>query len=152
LFSRSKFESPFLLPKPLSGLSFFLERTTDHQTQQPASCFPDHCFPPPKWYLHRYEEFAGSAVQINMRHLSDALVYAFIYIDMRGDVEEKYLDEHMAALEKIGRMLSKCSERERRALRAAIERAIEHELDAPNPRMERLDRYRSWIAGLFGSR
>ncbi len=86
-----------------------------------------------------------------MRHLSDALVFATVYIDMRGDVEERYLDEHMAALEALSEILTKCSEREKRALRAAIERAIDRELDRPQPRMEFLDRYRSWVKDAFGA-
>lgn len=86
-----------------------------------------------------------------MRHLSDALVFAIVYIDMRGDVEERYLDEHMASLENLAEILSKCSEREKRALRAAIERAVDRELEKPNPRMEFLDRYKSWMKDLFGA-
>ncbi|MCP4896700.1 MAG: hypothetical protein GY906_06950 [bacterium] len=86
-----------------------------------------------------------------MRHLSDALVFAIVYIDMRGDVEERYLDEHMASLEMLSKMLAQCSEREKRALRAAIERAIDRELEKEKPRMELLDRYRSWMKDLFGA-
>ena len=84
-----------------------------------------------------------------MRNLADALVYSIVYLDVRADEDETHLDEYLSAVEKVRGILVGCSDRERRAMEAAVERAIHRELDADRPRKEYLERYRRLISDLF---
>lgn len=87
---------------------------------------------------------------MEMKSLADAIVYAVVYIDMRDDPGEEYLDDDVGALESIGYHLQQATEAEKDALAEAAERSLAEETASDRPRKEFVEAYQTWMEDMFG--
>ena len=87
-----------------------------------------------------------------MKAIADALVYAVSYINCRPleDLESRYDDGDVGALERIAGFLADATPAEQVALAAAAERALAAELASPHPRSEFVEDYSRWMPDIFG--
>lgn len=85
-----------------------------------------------------------------MKSLSDAVVYAVVFIDLWDDCDEEFLDDDVGALESIAAYLQDASSEEKDALAGAAERALEAEKASNRPRPKFINAYETWMENMFG--
>jgi hypothetical protein len=87
-----------------------------------------------------------------MKANADALVYAAVYINCRGeDGDEIYLDQDVKALESIASLIRHATEEEEDQLAAAAERALAEELASARPRPDFVHDYAHWMEEMLGN-
>jgi hypothetical protein len=87
---------------------------------------------------------------LEMKSLADAIVYAVVYIDLRDDPGEEFLDADVGALESIGYCLHQATEAEKDALAEAAERALAQERASDRPRKKFVESFQTWMQVMFG--
>jgi hypothetical protein len=85
-----------------------------------------------------------------MKSLAGAIVYAVVYIDLRDDPGEEYLEDDVGALESIGYYLHQATEAEKDALAEAAEKALTEETTSDRPRKKFVEAYQTWMEVMFG--
>lgn len=85
-----------------------------------------------------------------MKSLADAIVYAVVYIDLRDDPGEEYLEDDVGALESIGYYLHRATEAEKDALAEAAENARAKETASDRLRKKFVEAYQTWMEVIFG--
>jgi len=84
-----------------------------------------------------------------MKSLADAVVYAVIYIDLREDPEEHFLEDDVSALESIAYSLHKATQEEKNALADAANRGLAEEKSSDRPREKFIQAYEKWMENVF---
>jgi hypothetical protein len=98
----------------------------------------------------RVNQLLDQGRMLEMKSLADAIVYAVVYIDLRDDPGEEFLDADVGALESIGYYLHQATEAEKDALAEAAERALAQEKASDRPREEFVEAYQTWMEVMFG--
>ena len=81
-----------------------------------------------------------------MKSIAEALVYAVTYINLRD--EESSDENDVGALESIADILSKCTPKEKTAIKEAAQQLLKEEL-ASNKREEFMEDYQNWMEDMF---
>lgn len=84
-----------------------------------------------------------------MDAIADALVYAAVYINLRGADDDEFADDDVGALESIAAFLHSTTPADQDALAAAAERALAAEKKSKRPRKKFIHDFGHWMEEMF---